>query len=62
MKAIEYRSALIEAYAERIVDGMDMKELVQLAHETICERLEDYTDADLEDEIAEFYPDLLDAE
>lgn len=54
------RSELIEQYAELLVDGMDATELATLAYETICERLDDYSDADLENEISDIYPHLLD--
>jgi len=53
------RDDLIEAYAERIVDGMDMKELVTLALETMMERLSSYEDDELVEEINDFAPDLL---
>lgn len=55
------RDELIEAYAERIVDSMDMKELVAIAYDTFIDRLESYSTAELENEIADFYPDLLEA-
>lgn len=53
------RSELIEQYAELLVDGMGPDELAAMAYETICERLDDYTDADLENEISDIYPHLL---
>lgn len=53
------RNELIEAYAERIVDGMDMKDMYAFVYEILCERLDDYPDADLEAEVRDFYPELL---
>ena len=53
------REQLIEAYAEHILDGMDLKDLYTIAYETLTERLEDYTQVDLENEIADFAPHLL---
>jgi len=50
---------LIREYAYRIVDGMDVDTLVSWAIDTLAERLEDLPDEDLRNEIADFYPDLL---
>lgn len=53
------RAELIEAYAENIVDGLDMDALVTIAYETFVDRLESYNDEELTDEIKMFAPDLL---
>jgi hypothetical protein len=53
------REQLIEAYVEHIIDGMDHKDLWQVVYETLTERLEDYTQVDLENEIADNAPHLL---
>jgi hypothetical protein len=53
------RDDLIREYAYRIVDGMDMDTLVSWAIDTLAERLEDLPDEDLRNEIADYYPDLL---
>ena len=53
------REQLIEAYAEHIIDGMDHKDLWTFVYEALTERLDDYTQVDLENEIAEFAPHLL---
>jgi hypothetical protein len=54
-----YRAQLVEAYAERVVDGMDMDEVLELAFEAITTRLATYTDEDLLEEVTDFYPDLV---
>ena len=53
------REDLIGEYADRVVDGMDMDSLVVYALDKMMEDLRTYSDEDLRDEIAEFYPDLL---
>lgn len=53
------RNTLIEEYASRIVEGMDMDDMYAFVHETLCERLDDYTTPDLINEVANFYPDLV---
>lgn len=53
------KDELIEAYAQNIVEGMGMDELYTFALETMMERLETYTEEDLEEEVREFAPHLL---
>jgi len=53
------REQLIEAYAEHIIDGMDHKDLWAFVYEALTERLEDYTQEDLEEEVREFAPHIL---
>jgi hypothetical protein len=53
------RNDLINEYAELIVDGMDMDTLVMYAIDTIRDRLSSYNDEELLEEIADFYPELL---
>ena len=53
------RDELIEAYAERIVGGMDMKELWAYALEHLQEGLSSYSDDELLAEIEDFAPDLI---
>ena len=55
------REDLIGAYAERVVDGMDMDTLVMYAIERMMDDLRTYSDEQLEDEVMDFYPDLLEA-
>ena len=53
------RDEIIAAYAERIVDGMDMRDLVAFATEQMIDRLDSYDDEELVEEVREFAPDLL---
>lgn len=46
---------LKEAYANMIVDDMDMKTLMQLAIDSIVENLKSYDQDELRDEIVELY-------
>jgi hypothetical protein len=55
----QHRADLIEAYAQRVVDGMDLQDLVQLAMDSLMRDLDHYTDEALVAEIADFYPDLV---
>jgi len=41
----QHRADLIEAYAQRVVDGMDLQDLVQLAMDSLMRDLDHYTDA-----------------
>ena len=44
------RDRLISAYAEAIIEDMDLECLMQLALETVTKNLEEYTDEELETE------------
>jgi hypothetical protein len=53
------REELIAQYAERIVEGMDTDTLVMYAIDQLMDGLRTYSDEDLNAEIEDFYPDLL---
>jgi YD repeat-containing protein len=53
------REDLTSEYAELIVDGMDMDTLVMYAIDAIRDGLRTYSDEELHDEIARFFPELL---
>ena len=53
------RERLISAYAEAIVEDMDLNCLMQLAVETITNNLTSYTNEELETEMLENYDHLL---
>ena len=53
------RQQLQENYITRILDGMDIGDIWQLASERLEEQLDELTDKQLTDEIKENYPDLL---
>lgn len=50
----EDTSALYEVYAERIMDGMDMKTMEQFVFDTLCENLSMYNPAELLTEVEEY--------
>lgn len=56
------REELISAYANAIVDGVDMDGLIEMAVEGIEKNLKYYTNEQLENEIKECYDFLLEGE
>ena len=56
------RDKLQEAYISRIVDTMDIKDLVQFAFDTLDEQMNEYTDEELTEQVKDTYPDLLENE
>jgi transcriptional regulator of aromatic amino acid metabolism len=46
---------LIGTYADQVVDGMDMKSLVQFAYDTIVENLQDIGDEALLEQLCSYY-------
>jgi hypothetical protein len=48
-----------EAYAERIVEGLDFGDLIIMCQDLLMEKHEQMNPADLRAEIREWYPDLL---
>ena len=55
----EQRDKLIDNYAWEIVDGMDIKDLCQMAAEQIALGMASHTDEQVVEEIRESYPHLL---
>ena len=53
------RSELVDAYAQQMLDSMDMKTLEQYAYDMLVDCLNGYTEAELITEISETYPELL---
>lgn len=53
------RNDLIEAYVDRVIDGMSTKDLIRIVAEQLEENLSAYSDAELISEIDEYYPELL---
>ena len=53
------RENLIDAYIDAMIDDMDTKTLQEIVAETLYDALLDYTDAELQEEIKEYYPHLL---
>ena len=52
-------SDLVDAYAQQILDSMDMKTLEQFAYDCLVNNLHDYTEDQLITEVSESYPELL---
>ena len=55
----EERDELIDTYAWRIVDGMDIKDLCRTVADMIVRDFETESDESVIDQIKEYYPDLL---
>ena len=55
----EERDKLIDDYAWRVVDYMDIKDLCRIVAEMIVHDLETESDEYLIEEVKEYYPDLL---
>ena len=53
------RDDLQAAYIDRIIDGMDLKDLIALVYDQLDENLDKYTVNELIEEVEEYYPDLL---
>ena len=58
------RDELIEQYVELVVDNMDLKYLIQYAHDSMIEYIEKLSDIELKEEIdnhdEELYDELVD--
>jgi tRNA U54 and U55 pseudouridine synthase Pus10 len=48
---------LIEAYAERVVDNMDVRDLCAFAIDTIVDNMIDYNESELMEELSHYYED-----
>lgn len=55
----ENRESIVDAYVNRVLDEMDTNTLMQLAYDLLCKDKESYTNEELETEINEYYPDIL---
>ena len=53
------RDELQDAYIERIIDGMDHKNLWQYVYDSLEQNFERYSVQELIAEVEEYYPDLL---
>jgi len=53
------RSELQDQLIERILDGMDLKCLLQMCYDVMDENYDNYSDEELITEIEEYYPELL---
>ena len=53
------KAELIDAYAQQLLDSMDMKTMERFVYDTLVENLTDYTDEELITEVTDYYPELL---
>ena len=53
------RDQLQNDYIESIIDGMDHKTMYQYVYDMLEQSLETYTDEELETEVKDYYPHLL---
>lgn len=54
------RDELQANYIHRILDGMDIKDMMAILYDQFDENLDKYTVTELIEEVNEYYPDLLD--
>jgi hypothetical protein len=50
-------SKLVLAYAERVVDNMDVRDLCAFAIDTIVDNMGDYNESELMEELSHYYDD-----
>jgi len=53
------RDEVVDAYVERIIDGLDMDDLIEFAKGKMYDTLETYSDNELISEVGAYYPDLV---
>ena len=56
---IEKRNQLIEDYVDRLLDGMDTKDLAQFFIDEMTAYMDKLSDAELVTEVENYHPDLL---
>lgn len=53
------RETLIRDYVDLVLDNMNTKDLMRIVGEQLEENLSGYTDEELQNEVMEYYPELL---
>ena len=53
------RDELQDNYINRILDGMDIKDMMAILYDQFDENLDKYSVDELIEEVTEYYPDLL---
>jgi hypothetical protein len=53
------KAELIDAYAQQVLENMDMKTLEMYAYDMLVQCFNDYTEEELMTEVADHYPELL---
>jgi len=48
---------IMQLYAERVVDNMDVRDLCAFAIDTICDSMIDYNERELMEELSHYYDD-----
>jgi hypothetical protein len=56
---MENRKAIQDAMIDRIIDGMDTRDMYNFIGDILDEQFDGYTDEELLAEVTENYPDLL---
>ena len=54
------RDELQANYIDRILDGMDIQDMMRILYDQFDENLDKYSVDELIEEVNEYYPDLLD--
>ena len=53
------RQELQDSYITEIIDGMDLKDCLAMLHDFLDADLDKYSDAQLIEEVSEYYPHLI---
>lgn len=53
------RQQFLDTYIDQTLDSMDLNSVLQLAREYLEKNLSDYSNEQLQNEISEYFPDLL---
>ena len=53
------RDELQASYIDRIIDGMDLKDLMQIVYDQLDDSLDKYSVDELSEEVDSYYPELL---
>ncbi len=54
------KESLIEAYVTRVIDGLNLDDCLAILHDYMTKSYDDYSYAEMEEEVKEYYPELLD--
>ncbi len=53
------RQQFLDTYIDQTLDSMDLNSVLQLAREYLEKNLSDYSNEQLQNEISEYFPDML---
>ena len=53
------KDSLIEAYVNRVIDGLDLDDCLAILHDYMTKSYEDYSLEEMKEEVNEYYPELL---